>query len=265
MTLAGDVAAIEWYHTLELAPGVVTPGWFDLRGVVDDVELPPTLAGRRCLDVGTFDGFWAFEMERRSATEVVAVDIIDPKRWDWPAGSDDTALREIGRRKGSGNGFEIAHAALGSDVVRHELSVYDLSPEDLGTFDFVYVGSLLLHLRDPIGALQAVRSVCKGTAIFVDAIDLALSLLPGGRPLASLDGKGRPWWWKPNVAALVRMAEAAGFEVVGAPRRLFLPSGAGQPAHELSWRSVLRRSLIDDLARSRRGDPHCAITVRPAR
>lgn len=252
-----------WYHSIDLAEDLVTPGWFDLRGVVEQVGLPATLTGKRCLDVGTFDGFWAFEMESRGANEVVAVDVLDPQKWDWPADSGDAALNEIGRRKGSGNGFEIAHAALGSEVVRHELSVYDLSPEDLGTFDLVYVGSLLLHLRDPIGALQAVRSVCTGTAIFVDAIDLALSLLPGGRPLASLDGKGRPWWWKPNVAALVRMAEAAGFEVVGDPRRLFLPSGAGQPAHELSWRSVLRRSLIDDLARSHRGDPHCAITACP--
>lgn len=264
MALADEVDAIEWYHTLELAPGVVTPGWFDLRGIVDDVQLPPTLAGKRCLDVGTFDGFWAFEMERRGAAEVVAIDVLDPEKWDWPADSGDAALREIGRRKGSGNGFEIAKAALGSNVVRHERSVYELSPGDFGSFDFVYVGSLLLHLRNPIGALEAVRSVCGGTAIVVDAIDLALSLLPGARPLASLDGRGRPWWWKPNVAALVRMAEAAGFELIGAPRRLFLPAGAGQPPHEMSWRSLLHRSVIDDAARSRRGDPHCAITLRPA-
>ena len=264
MSLADEVASIDWYHTLELGPGVVTPGWFDLRHIVDDVGLPRTLEGMRCLDVGTFDGFWAYEMERRGASDVVAVDVLDPQKWDWPAGSGEVARREIGKRKGSGNGFEIAHAALGSNVVRHELSVYEVSPDELGTFDFVYVGSLLLHLRDPIGALQAVRSVCTGSAVLVDAIDLALSLLPGGRALASLDGRGRPWWWKPNVAAFVRMAESSGFEVRGAPRRLFLPAGVGQPAHEVSWRSVLHRTLIDDVARARRGDPHCAITVRPA-
>ena len=36
--------------------------------------LPESLAGVRALDIGTFDGFWAFEMERRGA-EVVAIDI----------------------------------------------------------------------------------------------------------------------------------------------------------------------------------------------
>ena len=40
-----------WYHTLELGPDVVTPGWFDLRPIVD--RLPwPDVAGKRCLDVG---------------------------------------------------------------------------------------------------------------------------------------------------------------------------------------------------------------------
>ena len=76
--LHGQVADVQWYHSLELAPGVVTPGWFDLRPMA--AKLPwPTLTGLRCLDVGTFDGFWAFEMERRGAREVVAIDLLDPE------------------------------------------------------------------------------------------------------------------------------------------------------------------------------------------
>ena len=57
----------EWYHTIELRPGIETPGWFDVRGVA--ATLPwPDLTGKRCLDVGTFDGFWAQEMVRRGAS-----------------------------------------------------------------------------------------------------------------------------------------------------------------------------------------------------
>src|SRR5262249_20625446 len=59
----------DWYHTLELAPGVLTPGWVDVRPVVPRVPIPASLAGLRVLDVGTWDGFWAFEMERRGASE----------------------------------------------------------------------------------------------------------------------------------------------------------------------------------------------------
>src|SRR5579862_4659707 len=71
------VAEHTWYHTLELGHGVVTPGWFDTRPAVCAVRFPASLAGVRCLDVATFDGFWAFEMERRGAAEVVAIDLVD--------------------------------------------------------------------------------------------------------------------------------------------------------------------------------------------
>src|SRR5579864_5530599 len=145
----------EWYHSIELEPGLVTPGWFDTRAVAG--QLPwPDLRGKRCLDVGTFDGFWAFEMERRGAAEVVAIDVLDPKAWDWPVNSSSDTVRTIGERKARGEGFELAKAALGSRVIRHELSVYDLDPVEVGAFDFVYLGSLLLHLQNPVRALEHV-------------------------------------------------------------------------------------------------------------
>src|SRR6478735_9319868 len=75
---------LSWYHSLELAPGVVTPGFFDTRPTVAKVPLPADLTGKRCLDVGTWDGFWAFEMERRGAASVTAIDLDDPQQWDWP-------------------------------------------------------------------------------------------------------------------------------------------------------------------------------------
>jgi hypothetical protein len=33
-----------WYHTMELAPGIVTPGEFDMRPYVDDYHLPVAYA-----------------------------------------------------------------------------------------------------------------------------------------------------------------------------------------------------------------------------
>src|SRR5215212_12012394 len=71
-----------WYHTIELAPGVITPGYVDMRPVAERL-LPDDLSGKRALDIGTFDGFWAFEMERRGA-EVTAIDVDDVQQYDWP-------------------------------------------------------------------------------------------------------------------------------------------------------------------------------------
>src|SRR5690348_9346260 len=106
-----------WYHTIELAPGVVTPGAVDLRNVAAKL-LPDDLSGKRALDVGTFDGFWAFEMERRGA-EVVALDVDKVEAAEWPPASRaemERRAREWG--VDLGRGFKSASEILGSNARR---------------------------------------------------------------------------------------------------------------------------------------------------
>ena len=252
----------QWYHTMELASGLVTPGWFDTRSVAPKLPIPLSLAGMRCLDVGTFDGFWAFEMERRGGT-VLAIDVVDPAKGDWPIGSEQAVVADIAKRMKEGNGFEIARRALGSKVERQLISVYDLDPSNVGTFDFIYVGSLLLHLRDPVRAVERVRSVCTGNALFVDAVDLELSIRMPGRAIAELDGIGRPWWWRPSIRGLEQMVKVGGFDQTQATQRLLMPPGEGQPLARLRPKLLLspqgRIAAVTRLG----GDPHAAILARP--
>ena len=252
----------EWYHTLELAPGVVTPGWFDTRQVVSQLPFPASLAGKRCLDVATFDGFWAFEMERRGAAETVAIDLLDVSEIDWPVNSSEEVKAALARRK-EVDGFALARKLLGSSVDRREMSVYDLDPEVVGTFDFVYVGSLLIHLRDPVRALERVRSVCRGRLLLVDNVDLLLTLRHPRRPVAALDGVGRPWWWKMNMAALVRAVEAGGFRVVAPPSRIWMPPGPGQSPTPPTRHLLRSEDARERFVGSRRGDPHGVILAEP--
>src|SRR3954467_2888750 len=79
-----QVARLRWYHTIELAPGVATPGMFDHRPHIGRYPLPDDLTGKRCLDVGTMDGFWAFDRGRRGATDVTRRRGSDPDQLDWP-------------------------------------------------------------------------------------------------------------------------------------------------------------------------------------
>ncbi|HVW81511.1 MAG TPA: methyltransferase domain-containing protein [Mycobacteriales bacterium] len=264
--LRSYVASRSWYHTVELREGIETPGWFDTRPTAK--ALPwPELSGARCLDVGTFEGFWAREMKQRGAAEVVAIDILDPRKWDWPAGSTAELLATLGERKQHGEGFHFVNDALGGGIEHRELSVYDLDPATVGEFDMVYVGSLLLHLRDPIGALERVRSVCGdgARAIFVDAIDLGLTVRHPRRPHASLDAVGRPWWWLPNAAALRRMVEAAGFEVRWESGPIYLRPGAGQRLPRYApWMPFTRKGREIIVTRLR-GNPHAAILAVPSR
>jgi tRNA (mo5U34)-methyltransferase len=259
-----DVAEREWYHTLELAPGVETPGFFDHRTLVQKLPIPASLAGRRCLDIGTFDGFWAFEMERRGASEVVAADIVDPMAWDWPAGADPLAIDALERRKQAGRGFEIAAQALGSRVEKIEASVYELDPHIHGEFDFVFMGSLLLHLRDPVGALERVRSVCRGLFLTIDAVDPLLTLLHPLRPLGFLEGTARPWWWKPNLRGYRQMVVSAGFEVLRGPTPVLIPPGAEVRRKRVPWRALRAYEGRQAFIRRHVGDPHAFILARGA-
>jgi tRNA (mo5U34)-methyltransferase len=121
------------------------------------------------------------------------------------------------------------------------------------------VGSLLLHLRDPVRAIEAVRSVCRGTAIFVDAVDAELSVLLRRRAVATFDGLGRPWWWRPNAAGLARLVTSGGFRVVEGPHRFAMRPGAGQPLSRPPLRALHTPAGRLAWTTWRRGDPHAAL------
>src|SRR5688572_27964962 len=82
-TRQDDPRLAGWYHTIELGNGLVSRGFNDHRSIVDRTGLPASLARRTALDVGSFDGFWAFEMERRGAAEVTALDVARIGDFDW--------------------------------------------------------------------------------------------------------------------------------------------------------------------------------------
>ena len=223
--LAAEVADYPWYHTLDLGDGVVTAGMFDHRPVLQRYPLQADLSGLRCLDVGTMDGFWAFEMERRGASEVVAVDAPNPLALDWPVSLRDTAEKSLDETKEAR--FTLAHRALASRVKRIERTVYEIDPADLGTFDVVFCGDLLVHLRDPVGALERLHAVCRGSAIVTNPIERFG--LRDRLPLARLDGVDEFGWWTTNLAGLVRMVRAGGFATVEPSPPFKLPFASGGP------------------------------------
>ena len=250
-----------WYHTIDLPDGVTTPGWFDLRPIVDDLPWPD-VAGKRCLDVGTYDGFLAFELERRGAAEVVATDIVDHANWDWEprlraAGTE--ALAALAGEKG--RGFEIAKELLGSKVDRRFVNVYDLSPETVGTFDVVVCGSLLLHLRDPFRALAAIASVCDGEFLSVEEIDVRMTVRAPRRPAFALRG-ARGQWMVPNAAAHRKMLHLAGFGIDATTRPRVIPTGVGHRDHAASLRKRGTDAFFDLLVGGQ-GIPYRAIRAHP--
>lgn len=204
------VAAHEhWYHQISLMPGLVTPGINDSQQILDALRLPERLDGLRVLDIGARDGFFSFECERRGA-EVVAIDSMPPEA----------------------TGFPIAKELVGSQVEMLQRNVYDLSPEEFGTFDLVLFLGVLYHLRDPMLALDRIWSVARDKLIVeTQMIDEALLVGPNRfKRLAELDpeleqiplmqfypgdalNEDPTNVWAPNRACLAAMLEEVGFAV----------------------------------------------------
>ena len=210
-------ATSTWYHSIELAPGEVTPGQVDLRGLPAKL-FRGDLRGKRALDAGTFDGFWAFELEKRGA-DVVAIDVEKIDDAQWPPFRREQLRAEadaLGLELGAG--FRHAAAALDSKVERVVCDVLELEPDRVGgPVDLAFCGALLLHLRDPVAALERLHGTLKpgGSLIVLEPIAVRETLLSPRTPVARFETLSTTFnWWRPNLAALQAWMRTAGFDTV---------------------------------------------------
>jgi tRNA (mo5U34)-methyltransferase len=139
---SAELAKTGWYHSMELPSGVIH-GFLsldDLRHRWSEFPLPHDLTATRLLDIGTWDGWFAFEAERRGA-EVVAVDNVEQEN------------------------FHYAHRELKSKARYEVCEIYRLPERKLGAFDYTLFLGVLYHLRHPLRALEIVCGLTKQLAI----------------------------------------------------------------------------------------------------
>lgn len=182
-----------FYHAMDL-PGfgtVKAESYWDLRGRFEDYTGHVDLRGKRFLEIGTASGFVSFEAESRGA-EVVSFDMehaeqrqLVPNRGVAPDRKDVTAAwndqlkqsrHELDRLK---NAYWLAHRALGSRAQAFYGDIYHI-PEELGPFDVVFFGLVLVHIRDPLWALYQGARLCRETVVITERIydDPAANALP---------------------------------------------------------------------------------------
>jgi tRNA (mo5U34)-methyltransferase len=220
----------DWWHVIDLPDGSVTPGGWDLREIARAIPWPD-LRGKRCLDIGTADGFWAFEMERRGAADVLATDLPTP-------------FQARARAR-----FEHARERLGSAVRYEERDVFELE----GEFDVVFAGYVLQMLRDPIGALGAMRDVCRGHLLLLETVSRPLALVP--TPVARLDARhdGREWFVF-NSQGLRKAVELAGW-TVEAQTGILRERAGPLPAAQKASRSLKYRLGVRGCSCALRAEP----------
>jgi len=152
-----------WFHTFALnrEADLYAPGYArDHRYRIP--ALPGNFAGLRVLDVGTFDGFYAFLAEARGAKRVVAVDNEQYVEW---------VRARWGIELAGGEGFQAIHGLLDSEVEYRPLDAFEL--DRLGErFDFALCCGILHRVEAPRRMLEVLRR----------------QIAPGGRALVETHG-----------------------------------------------------------------------------
>lgn len=206
---AAAVAEVpRWRHRIDVGHGIVTPGTEDTATELRRLQIPARLDGRRVLDIGCSDGYYAFVCEDRGAT-VSAID-------------DESSLLAGGR-----NGFQVAHELRGSSVGYAARDVEDLDPAVDGTFDLVLFINVLYHLRNPMRSLERIAAVTEpgGTLVLKTYFRNDLRVWVKGRCLGvDLDRRPKWWyfpttelggdptnWWAPNRRGLEALLGATGW------------------------------------------------------
>jgi SAM-dependent methyltransferase len=172
--------------------------------------IPQDLRKQRALDVGTWDGPIAFEMERRGA-EVIALDIQDPERV----------------------GFAVARRILQSRVTHVRASVCELDQLDLGQFDHIAFRGVYYHLKSPILAFEQLAKALKvggrlyfegeaainhiedldGNRVNVDLATLSRLRVPVAFSYPN-HFKGASNWFIPNIPCMEGWLTASGLKLV---------------------------------------------------
>jgi len=144
----------KWWHKIPLGSKIVTPGVFlDHIWKLILQEIPSDLSGKSVLDVGTRDGGFAFECEKRNAKRVLAFDLFP----------EDNVGKKIGEDIFI-EAIKICKEVLDSKVEVKKLDLYDVDQLD-EKFDVVLFLGVIYHLYNPLLALEKLSKICNEVLI----------------------------------------------------------------------------------------------------
>jgi tRNA (mo5U34)-methyltransferase len=249
----------EWYHSIELADGVVTPGRAPLATWNSQLERLrlPDLTGKSVLDIGAYDGFFSFAAERKNAARVVALDhyvwscdmaaYMRDRAAATRAGRPIAAPHETthwrpdelpGRRP-----FVAVRDLLGSRVEPCVGDFMTIDPARVGRFDIVLFLGVLYHMEDPLAAMRRVfEFTAPGGLAIIETEAVEVPALADGAfcEFFSADQLNHDPtnWWAPNARAFEGLCTAAGFRAVTLRPPTVRPTPAGR------LKSKVREALI---------------------
>lgn len=191
-----------FFHVVDLPDGETTSGHWDFRATASAYHGHVHFAGKSVLEIGAATGSHSFWLEGQGA-RVTPYDLSPHHSWDiLPTCRQDAAEVERAMRALIGqinHGWHYCAERLGSTLHLEHGTIYDI-PVALGDFDIVTFGSVLLHARDPVGALQRAAERATEAVVITDRYPTTLDTT---RPLMEfmptlgreMAWGGWTWWW----------------------------------------------------------------------
>lgn len=202
-----------WYHYFEFHKKTNDVVWdYNLENMLDKFLLPENMKGRTFLDIGTANGFFSFEMEKRGA-EVVSFDLgLDDQPDQIPYSfSPDRSEANKEFMQQLHKGYWYAHQYFQSNAKAAYGHVRNM-PDWIGTFDVTLIGSILQHIKDPLGAIFEADRHTKYTLIISEAY------YPSKEPVIRFqanpkDENPQYWtWWRMSPSFLTLALETLGYK-----------------------------------------------------
>lgn len=173
-----EMQSIKWRHRIHIGQNlegkqIYTPGNCDhgpdgMEYATCRFGLPSDMKNLTVADIGGWDGYFAFEAEKRGASKVTIFDIDEEKGGNW----------------GKTQGFQFAKKILDSQVTYVNASIYDLSlANGFKPYDVTLFYGVLYHLKAPLIALERLFEMTKENGYSL--IETALSQETWGAAPAS--------------------------------------------------------------------------------
>lgn len=184
----------EWdYHTLKFADGYLLKGRYDMDKYLENFHIPSDLNNKTVLEIGTANGYFAFEFAKRGA-KVTAIDLHD---YSWKE----------------------ANQLMKTDV-KFMVKDFRTIDETFGKFDIVFCSNVLQHNSDMIDIIEQIKKMTKTQAII--GVNVFTHPKYQEIPFAKFSGESHynhgilcgNTFWIPNIECVRSMLEFAGFKKI---------------------------------------------------
>jgi tRNA (mo5U34)-methyltransferase len=155
--ITAEASKLTWFHTIALTPDFTTAGTKSREQMLHEEEMflgRLNLSGTSLVEIGTWNGYFAFAAKRRGASHITATDHFI---WQQADGVHRSA-------------FDLAHRCLGEGINVIEIDPTKL-PGAVVAADVMLFTGVFYHLWDPLIVLQKVADLTKVVLVMETHLD----------------------------------------------------------------------------------------------